>query len=123
LTLEFPEYNYGGVVFTQDGLHAVIDADFRLIVWNLKKGKEVRRIEGTHGSGNALLAVSADGRRVLATPRWSGLSRIMLFDLQTGEKIRTFDESSDILDMTFSPDGRYALSGGYKTVQLWELPK
>jgi WD40 repeat protein len=46
-----------------------------------------------------------------------------LWDVASGAEIRTFSgHSNRVSSVTFSPDGRYALSGSYdKTLKLWEL--
>ncbi|MDR1963004.1 MAG: protein kinase, partial [Planctomycetaceae bacterium] len=51
-------------------------------------------------------------------------SRVDLFDKETKKKIGDLFGHEDIVTaLTFSPDGRFALSGGTdRTMRLWELP-
>ena len=60
------------------------------------------------------VAFSPDGRSVLAG---SLDDTVRLWDLATGDVLRTFKGSS----ITFSPDGSNVLSGSGNTVKLWEL--
>jgi hypothetical protein len=50
---------------------------------------------------------------------------IQLWDLKSGEELRRFKgHQKFVLAVTFSPDGRYALSGSSdQTLRLWRLPK
>jgi hypothetical protein len=80
------------------------------------------------------VAFSPDGRRALSAGGGGGRAVgvpaihhcvIQLWDLKSGEELRRFTgHQKFVLAVTFSPDGRYALSGSSdQTLRLWRLPK
>ena len=81
----------------------------------------------TFGEGSPLrsIAFSPDGRTALSGG--FGDDALMLWDLATGEELRTFKTSSyNALSVAFSPDGRTALSGGFagdyvSSLTLWDV--
>ena len=64
-----------------------------------------------------LSAFSPDGRFVLSDSKG-----LQLWDVATGECLRTFEGHEEVKSLAFSPDGRFALSGSYdKTLRLWDV--
>jgi WD40 repeat protein len=89
----------------------------RLAMWEVDSGTKVRSFPDV--SGIEALAISADGRRVLAG---TANPEIHLLDLESGRLLATF-RGQVATCLAFSPDGGYALSGGRDhTVRLWRLP-
>ena len=68
------------------------------------------------------LALSADGRRLL-TAVLDDVVR--LWDVESGKELRRlYGHKGDVFAVSFSPDARYALSGGEdRTRRLWRLPE
>jgi WD40 repeat protein len=68
-------------------------------------------------------AVSPDARSVLTGARgWYGLDSVILWDIATGTRLRTFDQSKirGLIDLVFAPDGRAALLASDEyTLQIW----
>lgn len=121
---------YGGDTFNEPDV---------ALVWEFATKKE-RRISGPISRNGTwgwvrCLALSPDGRTLASAeliksgPR-SG-RRIRLFDVSTGETLRTYWHDRDLLTLAFSPDGtefavgcdREFKEGGQKgAVCIWEVP-
>ncbi|MDR0704688.1 MAG: protein kinase [Planctomycetaceae bacterium] len=88
-------------------------ADFRLLGWKRYFGRKE----------------SSSSRELITRPdiNWVGEikeNRVDLFDKETKKKIGDlFGHEDTVTALTFSSDGRFALSGGSdRTMRLWELP-
>ncbi|MEL6318594.1 MAG: WD40 repeat domain-containing protein, partial [Pseudomonadota bacterium] len=73
-----------------------------------------------HADAVAAIAVTPDGERALSASRDGAL---MLWDLETGEALRTFEgHQAGVLSVAIGPEGRFALSGDEDSVLiLWDL--
>lgn len=102
-------------------------ADNTVRVWDAVEGKELQRIEGFR-RGVMDTAISPDGRHLLSDDRFARLDAapireysLKLFDLTTGAEIRRFEGMlSGSNALTFSPDGKQALSAG-NSAWLWDV--
>ena len=106
------------VAFSQDGLYGMTGGK-ELTIWDLSTGEEVRT---TNSEGTYFIAASPDKRSVLANAR--GTAHMILWDINTGGEIRGFKHPDKGFAnvATFSPDGRYALSGnGGGKIYLWDV--
>jgi hypothetical protein len=107
------------VAFSPDGRRALASGPSHALLWDLEKGKELRRFTGgeTWMEG---VAFSPDGRRVLTVGRGA---TVLLWDAETGKELHSFTGHSEwTFRVAYSPDGRHALSGSWdKTVRLWEV--
>lgn len=123
-----------GMTFSADGsrlLGGGWDGIVRL--WDMTSGKELCRCTG-HAQGIVTLALSPDGRRGLSggEGRWdNSVSRwfpgsdytLRLWDLDACQELRRLrGHTAYVACVTFSADGRRALSGSEdKTIRLWEI--
>jgi WD40 repeat protein len=137
-------HRVGSVLFTPRGDSIIYGGDtFNepdvALAWEFATKKE-RRIAGPISQNGAwgwvrCLALSPDGR-TLASAEYAKASarsgrRIRLFDVATGEPLRTFWHDRDLYTLTFSPDGREIAAGcgeefkkdGQKgAVCIWDVP-
>ncbi len=110
--------------------------DRAVAVWDVTAGRELRS-PAEHPTITSGVAVSADGRwgatggGTARRPNGQGVTGadfdnvIRLFNLESGQQVRAYSEhTGPILTLTFSPDGRYLLSGsGDGTMRLWRWAK
>jgi WD40 repeat protein len=116
--------------FSPDGQRILAGlADGTVRLWDRATGQQLRCMHG-HRFGINAIAISPDGQYALsgggddAELGCLGAS-VCVWDLRTGRKVCRFRGHHDhpiILTVAFSPDGRYALSGGWdKTLCYWEV--
>ena len=124
-----------GVALSPDGKRMLSGgADHTVRLWDVETGKELRRFTGHIGfvtsvafspDGKWLLSSSSDGRGDGATraPPPDRDDTVRLWDVETGEELHRFEgHTSRVESVTFSPDGKRALSGSNdKTLRLWQL--
>jgi WD40 repeat protein len=112
-----------------DGRRALsASADRTLRLWDLDTGETLRTygdatkqhilstLSTGHQSYVSAVAVLPDGRRAISG---SADCVMRLWDLETGETIRTFNHLGEITGLAMLPDGRRALSGSFHTDPLW----
>jgi WD40 repeat protein len=94
--------------------------DPTVTLWDPESGKEIRRLHGCRDSIRAL-AVSADGRQILAGS-FDGTAR--LWETATGKEIRCLDgRQTQINAVALAPDGKQALTGSKDgSVKVWDVP-
>jgi WD40 repeat protein len=97
------------VAFTLDGERlATASDDRRVMLWRLRDGRQVARTAPLRGKvfGLAVSPVTGD----IAASTQEG--EIALLDDRTGRTIRSMSsEGAEFLNLTFSPDGRWLLTG------------
>jgi WD40 repeat protein len=101
-----------------DGQTAVsASLDHTLRLWDLDRGNVTRHVAGPN-SLTFEADLSPDGRKAL---RGSTDGTVTLFDVQTGAIIHELFVDQPVMSVTFSPDGRTALTGsGYRFAQKVE---
>jgi len=120
------------VAFSPNGRQIVTGSyDKTAILWDVGTGTNLRVFEGHIGIVTSV-AFSPDGRHVLAggsvwrystpDPTVGRPGTAVLWDASTGVKLRTFKgHNSGITSVTFSPNGRYVLTGSTDcTAILWD---
>jgi WD40 repeat protein len=117
-------------VFTPDGNHLLLgNWDGAVILWNIPSAQEVRTYKNTssrHMFGSERInavAASPDGQYAIAA---NSKAEINLWAIESNRHIRTFSghHYMNVRSVAFSPDSRYALSGGDfkdQTMKLWEI--
>jgi WD40 repeat protein len=79
-------------------------APSQIVVWDVKGGKEARRLDGP--ADDSLLgpiALAPDGKR-LAIGMWN--TAVRLWDIEAGKEIARFDKSQGAQHLQFAGDGR-----------------
>jgi WD40 repeat protein len=120
------------VAFSPDNRRAVSGGEDKVLrLWDVATGKELRRLEG-HADWVFSVAFSPDGRHILSGGggTWAGGGgpsgtdlALHLWEAETGKEVRRFEGHTDMLwSVTFSPDGKQALSASRdKTARLWDV--
>jgi WD40 repeat protein len=114
------------VAFSPDGRLAVSGGgdpdgnDPTVRLWDVKTGKEVRRLEGHTAKVWGVAFSPTDPQRVLSC---SEDKTVRLWNAETGEELKRLEgHERGVLAAVFSADGKRALSCGWdKTVRLWDL--
>jgi WD40 repeat protein len=114
VTLTGHESSILDLAVSVDGRHVVSCAADAVICWDLNDGQPVYQRAGAQ-----TVALSPDGR-LLASADSAG-STIRLRDAATGDERRRCEGHRGLVHaLTFSPDGRWLLSGGAdRTIRLW----
>jgi len=119
------------IITTDNGEIISASSDKTIRVWDVKTGKEKRKILGKIGAGMEgkifAIALSPD-KRYLAVGGFFGNSskswgNIRIYNYQTGKLQRVLKSHTDVIhDLSFSPDGAYLISAsGDKTAKIWSV--
>jgi WD40 repeat protein len=104
-------------VFSPDGKRVLsAGQDYSLRVWDILTGRAVSTVTGDF---HEAVAFSPDRQYLLSATH----QKAVLWEVATGKRVRTLKKHAGwITAISFSSDGRYAVSGGDdQTVQLWEV--
>jgi WD40 repeat protein len=105
-------------LFAADGRKLFAVADRITILYDLNSRKEIRRFEGHTGEIQAL-ALAPDGKALASTGRDG---RLLLWNSETGEKLREWQLSGPVHALAFAADGRHlATANGNGTVYLLRI--
>jgi M6 family metalloprotease-like protein len=94
-------------------------ADGTLRLWNLRTGKELKRLKG-HTGRVSTVAFHPDGRHGLSGGEDS---QLLLWSLPNGKKVRSFKGHSEaVCAAAFSPNGKTMVSGSRdRTIRVWDV--
>ncbi|KAF5354465.1 hypothetical protein D9758_012418 [Tetrapyrgos nigripes] len=108
------------VAISKDGKLIVSgQSDGTIIIWNVLRGKEVRKINGHIGDVNSV-AISPDGSKIVSG---SHDKTVRIWDTATGAQIRVSlqGHSNYVQSVAFSADGTKIVSGSAdETVRIWD---
>ena len=125
MELEKPASYVFSVLFSPDNKYALAGSlDNVITVWDLETGKMAQTLKADIGEvpGVGALGMSRDGRYLLTGMKGGGW--IKLWDARTWQEIRnlpghSFTEAMEAF--AFSPDNRYALTGGSYKINQWDM--
>ena len=104
------------IQYSPDGTLLAVGGSLGIWLYDTHTGAEVGLLAGDT-AGIISVSFSPDGS-TLASGSWGKVVR--LWDVSTGELIRTFEgHASGVI--SFSPDGQILASGGSKMVSLWDV--
>jgi WD40 repeat protein len=119
------------VLLTPDGQRAIFrTADGTMKVWDIATGAFINMLEWPPNVSKEApnyfinnLALSPDGQKVISTLEENGVPLIMIWDLESGERLHILKgHTKDIDAVALTPDGKRAVSGsGDKTLKIWNL--
>jgi WD40 repeat protein len=123
------------VAYAPDGNQvAFAGMEKTIYLWDLRENKLVRTFEG-HKSLVQSIAFSPDARYLVSgsigtskpeAQKNSAMPEeartIRLWSVETGQEAYHVEHKEPVSSVTFSPDGRYILSGTGNQVRLWWLP-
>ncbi|MEH2324039.1 MAG: serine/threonine-protein kinase [Nostoc sp.] len=133
-TLPRQSFSVSSVAISRDGRTLTSVSNKTIKLWNLATGEQIRtRTLPTESFSVSPVAISPDGKTLAlvsdynldgTSASYSLYEPIKLWNLATGEKIRTLIGHSDRVDfVAISPDGKTLVSSSQDdTIKLWNLP-
>jgi WD40 repeat protein len=124
-------FGINSVVFSPDAQTALSGSnDSALIIWDMARGEVIHTFTGRIGTVSSV-AFSPDGLTALSggCMKYDNVNfmcvdgSMWLWDITSGKIIRTFTgHIGEVTEVTFSPDGRTALSASYdSTLKMWNI--
>jgi WD40 repeat protein len=112
-----------GAFLLPDGKRALsYSADQTARLWDLETGKELSRLNlGPSLSDIRGLALAPDGKHILVGEDSQRVAR--LIELASGREVHRFPMGTPLRGVSFSPDGRTAVSGSWRGwIYQWRMP-
>ena len=126
---EFPTFTNErawSLAFSPEGTTLALGHKNSITLWNVTTTgiQERSVIPDNHRGFSDILTFSPDGKTLLGS-KWTGRSRIQLWDVNTGRSLGTlFGHTEPIETLVFSHDGKTLASGSQDgTVLLWDWNK
>jgi WD40 repeat protein len=106
------------LTFSKSGLLASVHDGNIIILWEIARGRLLRKLTGIPGDHITSLAFSPDSKMLASA---SG-SRIVLWNTDTGKKIGEIRGQKGYAHLAFSPDNKTLVSGGEKpAIYIWNV--
>jgi WD40 repeat protein len=107
------------VAFSVDGEHLAIgEGDGVIQIWDIRSSQLIRLLRGNENDRIWSLAFSP--RNMLASGSES--KAIRLWNIQTGQCLKTLYDHQMVMAVAFSPNGEIVASGSaYRTIKLWKV--
>ncbi|MDR3020127.1 MAG: caspase family protein [Treponema sp.] len=117
------------VAFSPDGKMILSGSNIRdctVKLWDVATGREIRtfaREQLTNSANVTSVAFSPDGKLILSGygSIFSSYCTAILWDLTTGQEIRSFNHIGWVNSVSFSPDGRQIITNATDAMKLWDL--
>lgn len=110
------------VDFSPDGkwIASTGRSDQTLRLWNAKTLKLHKTLKVTEDKITCA-AFTHDSKRIAGSSNNIGEGNIYIWDVATGEKLDTIENTKGVWDLAFSSDGKWlAFAGGSKSLSLWD---
>ena len=90
-------------------------------IWDLKDGRHLQTLENVHVGFLNAMGLSDNGRLAVVCG-WDGVIRVL--DLDSGQCLKVFENSSPIDSCFVSADGRWAVTGDCKGIlRVWDVQR
>ena len=125
MELDTPASYVFPTIFSPNGKYALSGSyDNVVAIWDLDAGKQIKTLKAQVGNtpGVTALSLSRDGRYLLTGTLGGGI--VKLWDAKTWQEIRSLPGHSfteNMNEFVFSPDGKYAISGGAYHIKHWDV--
>ena len=110
----------GSIGFTDDGLFVAWGNDAGLFFWDMKTWEFIEKMEGDFVAGDSQ---GSRGISINQGKNWFYLSRSSVLELFTGNVVKEFSNAdfSSFYGVTYSPDGKYLVLGGFREITVIDL--
>jgi len=120
------------VAFSPDGKFALSGSTDKTVkVWEIATGRKLKSLTG-HTDAVLSVAFSPDGKFALSRSKdrvWkadedfeSDDQIVKVWELASWRELKSLTGHTDaVLSVAFSPDGKFALLGGFNTLKVWKL--
>ncbi|KAF7978013.1 hypothetical protein HWV62_1877 [Athelia sp. TMB] len=119
--LRVPEGKVMYVAFSPDGSRVVSVSDTSIKVWDTLTGQEVLPPLLPLAPGIGEIFFSPDGSKIISHSK----TDILMWDALTGQRLPPFqsqyDQAATISSIAISLDGKWMVSGGSRTVRVWNI--
>ena len=107
------------VSFSPDGGTAARGEFAVVVLWDVRTGKEQRRLRGNEGNVYRT-RFSQDGRTLASCHSVGSANRILLWDVATGKE-RGRISGRNLRPFAISPDGKLCATGDSSLIRLWDV--
>jgi WD40 repeat protein len=121
------QHQASSVIFTPDGqkIGLLGHPTYHPTICDATSGEILQTFEDVRVRELAVMAFRADGRYLAVSGIFKDLSevgRVRLYDVKTGELVRTIQHTAPVSAIAFSPNGTRLATGSYDTtVLIWDL--